>query len=258
VRANFTLPRGDSERLGAPAADPLPASGLNGLFASASASARITRSARFARICPLERTATYTAESKSELEHVIRSAENPVTGARSAHSSADACVRSGEGFVMDAKQVTLVQSTWQKVVPNAQAAADSFYTKLFELDPSLRALFPEDLREQKDKLMATIGRVVSALDRLQDVLPAVENLGRKHHRYGVKREHYDTVGRALLGTLQAGLGEAWNEDVKRAWATAYGTLAQAMLGASSSRTAEAPQDPRQPANAQADARSASQ
>lgn len=134
---------------------------------------------------------------------------------------------------MDAKQVTLVQSTWQKVVPIAEVAADSFYTKLFELDPSLRELFPRDLREQKDKLLATISRVVSSLDRLQDVLPAVENLGRRHQRYGVRPEHYDTVGHALLGTLQAGLGEAWNDEIKTAWATAYGTLAQVMLDATS-------------------------
>lgn len=134
---------------------------------------------------------------------------------------------------MDAKQVTLVQSTWRKVVPIAELAADSFYSKLFELDPSLRDLFPRDLREQKDKLLATIGRVVSSLDRLQDVLPAVENLGRRHQLYGVKPEHYETVGNALLGTLQAGLGEAWNDEIKNAWAAAYGTLAQVMLDATS-------------------------
>lgn len=140
---------------------------------------------------------------------------------------------------MEAKHVTLVQTTWQKVVPIAEVAADLFYTKLFELDPSLRGLFPRDLSEQKQKLMATIGRVVSSLDRLHDVLPAVEALGRKHHGYGVKHEHYDIVGRALLATLQAGLGAAWNEDVKAAWTAAYGELAQAMMNASARRSSSA-------------------
>lgn len=128
-------------------------------------------------------------------------------------------------------QVQLVMSTWDKVVPIADTAADIFYTKLFEADPSLKPMFPDDLTEQKKKLMTTIGHVVQSLDNLPAVLPAVKDLGKKHVGYGVKPEHYTTVGGALLGTLAVGLGPAFTPDVQEAWTLAYGTLSGVMIEA---------------------------
>jgi hemoglobin-like flavoprotein len=133
---------------------------------------------------------------------------------------------------MQKHQIALIRSSWEAVLPIAGTAADIFYDKLFALDGSLRKLFPSDLSQQKLKLMATLGRVVSSLDDLPAFLPAVEALGRKHVQYGVKPEHYATVGAALLSTLEAGLGSAWNEEVKAAWANAFGALSQAMIRAS--------------------------
>ena len=132
---------------------------------------------------------------------------------------------------MTPEQVHMVKSSWDKVVPIADAAAGIFYTNLFELDGSLRPMFPEDLTEQKKKLMATLGRVISSLDNLPAVLPAVEALGAKHVGYGVKPEHYATVGSALLSTLATGLGSAFTPEVKSAWIEAYGALSSVMIGA---------------------------
>jgi nitric oxide dioxygenase len=138
---------------------------------------------------------------------------------------------------MQPQQIALIRSSWEAVLPIAGQAADIFYDKLFELDDSLRRLFPTDLTDQKAKLMATLGRIVAALDTLPSVLPSVEALGKKHVHYGVKPEHYSTVGTALLATLEVGLGSAWNEETKAAWVTAYGALSQAMIrGAESSRS----------------------
>lgn len=132
---------------------------------------------------------------------------------------------------MDAIEVSLVKDSWTKVVPIAATAADIFYGKLFEKDPSLRPLFAEDMTEQKKKLMQMIGRVVSALDKLETVVPAVQELGRRHTGYGVQPAHYAVVGEALLETLEAGLGEAFTEEVEAAWATAYQILATTMIEA---------------------------
>ena len=54
---------------------------------------------------------------------------------------------------MTETQIELVQSTWSKVAPISDKAADIFYDKLFALDPSLREMFPKDMKEQKQKLM---------------------------------------------------------------------------------------------------------
>ena len=66
---------------------------------------------------------------------------------------------------------------------------------------------------------------------LDQILPAVEALGRRHAGYGVREGHYATVGAALLWTLEQGLGDAFTTDVRKAWTTAYGTLASVMIEA---------------------------
>jgi hemoglobin-like flavoprotein len=133
---------------------------------------------------------------------------------------------------MDSHQIELVLSTWQQVIPIADTAADIFYTKLFELDGTLRAMFPSDLREQKKKLISTLSIVVASLDDLSAVMPAVRALGQRHVGYGVQAEQYQTVGTALLATLAAGLGDAFTTEAEAAWAEVYGVLSRAMLEAS--------------------------
>lgn len=129
---------------------------------------------------------------------------------------------------MTPNEIALIQQSFAKVEPIRDLAADLFYNRLFELDPTVRKLFPEDLSEQKKKLMATIAFVVATLDRLEDVVPAVEALGRNHAGYGVAEKDYDTVGAALLWTLERGLADGWTPDVAAAWTAAYGLLAGVM------------------------------
>lgn len=129
---------------------------------------------------------------------------------------------------MTPEQITLVKSSWQQVLPIQDTAANLFYNKLFELDPSLRNMFKGNMTEQGRKLMTMITMVVNSLDRLGQIMGAVEDLGRRHVDYGVKDHHYDTVGVALIWTLGQGLGSAFTAEVKDAWTGAYTTLATAM------------------------------
>ena len=130
-------------------------------------------------------------------------------------------------------EIQLVQDSWSKVEPIAETAANIFYATLFEMDAELRPLFPEDMSEQKKKLMATIAFAVGALRKPDELAPAVKALGERHGGYGVKPAHYDTVGAALLSTLREGLGEAFSEPVEVAWTKTYGWLANTMIEASS-------------------------
>lgn len=129
---------------------------------------------------------------------------------------------------MTPQQVVLVQTSWQKVVPIKEKAAELFYGKLFELDPALKPMFRGDMAEQGRKLTAMLNTVVVKLDNLGEIVPAVQDLGKRHVAYGVDDAHYDTVGAALLWTLGAGLGDAFTPEVKEAWTKAYVTLAGAM------------------------------
>jgi hemoglobin-like flavoprotein len=99
----------------------------------------------------------------------------------------------------------LVRDSFTKIVPNAEAAAGMFYDRLFVLDPSLRPLFKGDMTCQGRKLMTMIGTAVANLHRLDTIIPAVQDLGRRHARYGVASSHYQTVAAALLWTLEQGL-----------------------------------------------------
>jgi hemoglobin-like flavoprotein len=136
-----------------------------------------------------------------------------------------------EENTMTPEQAVLVKTSWAQVTPIADQAAGLFYGKLFELDPAIRPLFKGDMVEQGKKLMKMINTAVNGLDRLDEIVPAVRQLGARHLAYGVSDEHYDTVGAALLWTLEAGLGDAFTEDTKQAWATVYGILADTMKAA---------------------------
>ena len=132
---------------------------------------------------------------------------------------------------MTPDQISLVQTSFAQVLPIADTAAALFYYNLFELDPSLRPMFRGDMAEQGRKLMTMLRVVVNGLTRLDQIVPAVQELGRRHARYGVRDEHYDTVGAALLSTLHQGLGDAFTPEVATAWATAYTLLAGTMKAA---------------------------
>jgi hemoglobin-like flavoprotein len=143
---------------------------------------------------------------------------------------------------MTPRQIELIRASWSAVEPVAYRTATLFYYQLFELDPTLERLFRKaDMAKQRKVLMQTLAVVVKNLDRLDTIVPAVEALGRRHAGYGVRAEHYETVGVALLWTLEQGLGEAFDEETRDAWATAYGTLASVMIAAA--ETAEATEQP---------------
>jgi hemoglobin-like flavoprotein len=129
---------------------------------------------------------------------------------------------------MTPEQKALVEASFATVAPIKEVAAELFYGRLFELDPSLQPLFRGDIKEQGAKLMMMIAPAVKGLDRLEAIVPAVQALGRRHAGYGVTERHYDTVAVALLWTLEKGLGAAFTHDVRAAWTACYGLLAGVM------------------------------
>ncbi|MBK1879985.1 globin family protein [Pelagicoccus mobilis] len=132
---------------------------------------------------------------------------------------------------MTETQIQLVQSSWEKCIPIADTAASLFYSKLFELDPSLKPLFKSDIKEQGKKLMTMITTAVRGLSNLEAIVGAVQDMGRRHAGYGVKEEHYETVGSALIWTLKKGLGDDFDEATEEAWVATYTLLASTMKDA---------------------------
>ena len=128
------------------------------------------------------------------------------------------------------EQIDIVKSTWAMVVPIADQAGLLFYSRLFEIAPETRMLFTgTSIPEQSKKLLAMLSYVVSKLDKIETLLDEVYALAQRHVHYGVKTEHYDKVGEALLWTLAQGLQNAWTDETRNAWINCYVVLSQAMI-----------------------------
>src|SRR5215831_5830248 len=130
---------------------------------------------------------------------------------------------------MTPEQIKLVQQSFARVAPISDQAAVMFYDRLFEIAPAVRQMFPNDMTEQRRKLMATLAIVVNGLSNLEMILPAASALATRHVAYGAKAEHYPVVGDALLWTLDRGLGADWTPEVADAWIAAYATLSSFMI-----------------------------
>lgn len=132
---------------------------------------------------------------------------------------------------MTPDQIDLVRQSFAKVLPIAQTAAALFYGRLFEIDPSTRPLFRGDMKAQGDKLMTAIAMVVGALDDPEPMLGQIRALARRHVGYGVQKRHYESVGAALVWTLERGLGAEFTPATRAAWTAAYGLLSGVMIAA---------------------------
>jgi hemoglobin-like flavoprotein len=130
---------------------------------------------------------------------------------------------------MTPEQARLITTSWNSVASIADNAIEQFYNRLFEIDPSARALFrATDMPEQRRKVIEALSLALQSLDDLAALTPTLEELGRRHQRYGVAAAHYDSVGQALLWTLEQGLGAAWTPAVAAAWTELFGQLSSVM------------------------------
>lgn len=132
---------------------------------------------------------------------------------------------------MDSRQIALVQDSFGRIIPLPDETAAYFYGRLFAIAPEVRPLFKGDMAKQGRKLVMTLATIVNGLDHLDRIMPAARELAIRHVRYGVKEKHYDQVGRALLDTLRAKLGTAFDRETEAAWAEAYQLLSTAMIDA---------------------------
>lgn len=140
---------------------------------------------------------------------------------------------------MTPEQSNLVRSSWNKVLRIADTASDLFYERLFTMDPKLKELFPSDMSVQKKKLIAALARIVVSLEKPDVLVPLAQDLGRRHIGYGATERDYQTVGGALLWTLEQGLGELWTPELKEAWTAAYTALTGIMIEAAREEVAKA-------------------
>jgi len=133
-----------------------------------------------------------------------------------------------KSYDMTPKEKAFVQTSFAELIPVSDAAARFFYNRLFELDPKLRLLFKGDMQEQGRKLMSMLATAVRGLDQVEALVPALQALGRRHAEYGVRQKDYETVGAALITTLQVELGPRFTTETRAAWLAVYNLVASVM------------------------------
>jgi hemoglobin-like flavoprotein len=144
--------------------------------------------------------------------------------------------------MITSRQIDLVQQSFRLVEPIIDDAAILFYARLFEVDPTLQRMFHRPRREQARLLAQTLTVVVKGIDRPAQLRGAVEALGRRHAGYGVRDEHYEAVGKALLWTFETTLKGAFTSEVREAWVAAYSWLAFTMQRAAAASQPETPRE----------------
>ena len=131
---------------------------------------------------------------------------------------------------MKNEQVQLVKQSWKLFRDiNPAVVGDTFYSKLFSDTPSLRRMFPKEMNAQYQKLMDMLSTIVARLEKMDELSDEITALAKRHVTYGVRPGHYKLVGRALLWTLEQGLGPDWTPEVNEAWTECYSILSKKMI-----------------------------
>jgi hemoglobin-like flavoprotein len=133
---------------------------------------------------------------------------------------------------MTEEQIVSVKNSWKMFRKiDAGLIGDVFYSKLFFENPKLRQMFPASMEHQYKKMIVMLSVIISKLDKLNEITGDIKVMALKHERYGVKPQHYRLVGKALLWTIERGLGNDWNDKVKEAWLACYTKIAETMIAA---------------------------
>jgi hemoglobin-like flavoprotein len=139
---------------------------------------------------------------------------------------------------LDAAEIARIRGGFAQVASNADGFTVDFYARLFELAPTTRSLFPDDLSNQRDKLKHMLVMLMRSLDRPTELAPALAALGDRHRSYGVVKTDFAVVGQALIDTLATHLGELFSAADRAAWIALYRRITAVMI-AGTTRTAAA-------------------
>ena len=139
-------------------------------------------------------------------------------------------------LLLSPKQKRLVRDSFESVQAYGTSVVVLFYGRLFEIAPETRALFKIDIREQARKLEDTLRTTIEALDRFEELLPVLAELGRRHVIYGVQRYQYEQLRSALLWALGQALGLEFDCETRAAWDQLLSLISAVMLeGAAQAR-----------------------
>jgi hemoglobin-like flavoprotein len=129
-----------------------------------------------------------------------------------------------DSWSISSRDLTLVRTSFESAQPVLHVAPELFYERLFYLAPSLRHLFPEDLREARRRFVPMLGSIIGALEHPSVLLTLLYHLGRRLAGRGVTGVHYEIVGETLIWTLMRVLSRSFTPEIEAAWRAIYRQL----------------------------------
>lgn len=133
---------------------------------------------------------------------------------------------------MTDRKTLIIKTSWSYVIAEREMTGEMFYDKLFELNPALQAMFPQDMEQQIGKLIDMITYMVSRMQVMSEIQKDIDAMAVRHAGYGVHDAHYATVGDALIWVLEKRLGDQWDEETRQSWTELYDMWATSMIKAS--------------------------
>ena len=134
--------------------------------------------------------------------------------------------------MLTSHEIQLIKRSWSLFLNiDPSVVGNAFYGKLFFDRPELRRMFPHQMDAQHVKLLQMLSTIVMRIDRPEEITDEIIALAKRHGGYGVKPEHYKSVGDALVWTLKTGMGSEWNEELEHAWRKCFSSLSNKMITA---------------------------
>jgi hemoglobin-like flavoprotein len=126
--------------------------------------------------------------------------------------------------------VELIQESIKRLpAGNQRILTDIFYEELFSMAPETESLFPQDMNDQKDRLLKAL---LSAARHMTNPASVESNLriwGVIHRRqYGITDEMYVYVGHALVRTMSRLLTND-STLIHSSWVVVYQWMAAVMI-----------------------------
>ena len=131
--------------------------------------------------------------------------------------------------LLDDDEAGLVEESLRLLNDRYDRVVGHFYAALFVEAPELRAMFPAAMDVQRDRFFKALTAAAHEMSNFQRLVPMLAQLGREHRKYGVRPEHFDVFGRALLDTLRHHLSAYWAPELEHAWTRAYRLIADVMM-----------------------------
>ena len=124
--------------------------------------------------------------------------------------------------------------------PVSDAAMTYFYGHLFAVEPHARAMFPPAMDAQRIRFYEALRRVASSSENDRELAAYLESLGRAHRKFGVQKENFGALRRALAATWQRYAPAAWTDAAAAAWEDLFSRAARLMIAAAERDAEQAP------------------